>query len=187
MVQLPFKQLLPCTDVPTCGTSTALASARSNCTSKLQTCLLVREGATKWQSRNSLKEISRRKKNWSRVPDGRLTPGQTGQLTVGRKLTSTFWKISQNNSKSLVSFEYHLLGCYRRADNSRPVSFTVSVWEWVYATNLTRLQRETRERERKEKTARRRCTQCTNKSDPITSTSELLLRQNSVTAHAHQS
>jgi hypothetical protein len=29
-------------------------------------------------------------------------------------------------------------------------------------------------------------TQCTN-SDPVTSTSELLLRQNSVTAHAHQS
>jgi hypothetical protein len=34
-------------------------------------------------------EISRRKKNWSRVSDGRLTPGQTGRLTVGRKLTST--------------------------------------------------------------------------------------------------
>jgi hypothetical protein len=30
-----------------------------------------------------------RKKNWSQVPDGRLTPGQTGRLTVGRKLTST--------------------------------------------------------------------------------------------------
>jgi hypothetical protein len=29
------------------------------------------------------------KKNWSQVPDGRLTPGQTGRLTVGRKLTST--------------------------------------------------------------------------------------------------
>jgi hypothetical protein len=36
---------------------------------------------------------------------------------------------------------------YRRADNSRPVSFTVSAWERVYATNLSRLQRETRERE----------------------------------------
>jgi hypothetical protein len=36
-----------------------------------------------------LKEISRRKKNWLQVPDGRLTPGQTGRLTVGRKLTST--------------------------------------------------------------------------------------------------
>jgi hypothetical protein len=35
---------------------------------------------------------------------------------------------------------------YRRADNSRPVSFTVSAWEWVYATNLSRLQRETSKR-----------------------------------------
>jgi hypothetical protein len=29
------------------------------------------------------------KKNWSQVPDGRLTPRQTGRLIVGRKLTST--------------------------------------------------------------------------------------------------
>jgi hypothetical protein len=27
--------------------------------------------------------------NWSRVPDGCLTPGRTGRLTVGRNLTST--------------------------------------------------------------------------------------------------
>jgi hypothetical protein len=57
--------------------------------SKLQTRPLVREGATKLQTRNYLKEISRRKKNWSQVPDGRLTPGQTGRLTVGHKLTAT--------------------------------------------------------------------------------------------------
>jgi hypothetical protein len=43
------------------------------------------------------------------------------------------------------------------------------------------------ERERDMQTARGRSTQCTNSSDPITSTSELLLRQISVTAHAHQS
>jgi hypothetical protein len=36
---------------------------------------LVREGATTLQTRNCLKEIKRRKKNWSQVPDGRLTPG----------------------------------------------------------------------------------------------------------------
>jgi hypothetical protein len=36
-------------------------------------------------------------------------------------------------------------------------------------------------------TARGRSTQCTNNSDLITSTSELLLRLNSVTEHAHQS
>jgi hypothetical protein len=37
---------------------------------------------------------------------------------------------------------------YRRTDSSRPVSFTVCAWKWVYATNLSRLQKETRERER---------------------------------------
>jgi hypothetical protein len=57
--------------------------------SKLQTRPLVREGATKYQRRSCLKEISRRKRNWSRVPDGRLTPRQVGRLTVGRKLTSS--------------------------------------------------------------------------------------------------
>jgi hypothetical protein len=44
-----------------------------------------------------------------------------------------------------------------------------------------------REREREKQTARGRSTQCTDNSDPTTSTSELLLRQNSVTAHALQS
>jgi hypothetical protein len=39
----------------------------------------------------------------------------------------------------------------------------------------------------KQANARERSTQCTDSSDPVTSTSELLLRQNSVTAHAHQS
>jgi hypothetical protein len=28
-------------------------------------------------------------KNWSRVPDGRLTPGRTDQLIVSRNVTST--------------------------------------------------------------------------------------------------
>jgi hypothetical protein len=28
-------------------------------------------------------------KNWSRVPDGRLTPRRTGRLIVGRNVTST--------------------------------------------------------------------------------------------------
>jgi hypothetical protein len=57
---------------------------------KLQTSPLVREDATNNKAAGScLKEISRKMKNWSQVPDGRLTPGQTGRLTVGRKLTST--------------------------------------------------------------------------------------------------
>jgi hypothetical protein len=37
----------------------------------------------------------------------------------------------------------HFLPQYRRTCNSWPVSFTVCACEWVYATNLSRLQRET--------------------------------------------
>jgi hypothetical protein len=76
--------------------SSAGLRPKSDCSGKahkqlynnLQTRPLVREGATKLQIRNCLKEISRRKKNWSQVPDGRLTPGQTGRLTVSRKFTN---------------------------------------------------------------------------------------------------
>jgi hypothetical protein len=62
--------------------------------SNLQTRPLVREGATNLQTRKCLKEISRRKKNWSQVPDGRLTPGHTSRLTVGRKLTHSLTLVS---------------------------------------------------------------------------------------------
>jgi hypothetical protein len=64
-------------------------TAQKQLYSNLQTRPLVREGATKLQIRNCPKEISRRKKNWSQFPDGRLPPGQIGRLTVGRKLTAT--------------------------------------------------------------------------------------------------
>jgi hypothetical protein len=63
---------------------------------------------------------------------------------------------------------------------------SLSAHEWVYATYFSRLQRKTRERERNKRAAHGRRTQCIN-SDPVTSTSELLQRQNSVTAHAHHS
>jgi hypothetical protein len=63
--------------------------AQKDLYTKLQTRLLVREGALKYQTSNCLKKISSRKKNCLPVPDGCLTPRQTGRLTVGRKLTST--------------------------------------------------------------------------------------------------
>jgi hypothetical protein len=44
-----------------------------------------------------------RKKNWSRVPDGRLTPGQTGRLTVGCKLTSTSTSTSISELVTVIS------------------------------------------------------------------------------------
>jgi hypothetical protein len=68
--------------------------AQKHLYSNLQTRPLIREGATKLQTRSCLKEISRRKKNWSQVPDGHLTPGQTGRLTVGRKLTACLPKLT---------------------------------------------------------------------------------------------
>jgi hypothetical protein len=80
---------------------------------------------------------------------------------------------------------------YRRADNSRPVSFSqrmrVSLcYELISSAERNKRERK-RERESNKQTARGRSTRSTNDSDSITSTSELLLRQNSVTAHAHQS
>jgi hypothetical protein len=45
----------------------------------------------------------------------------------------------------LLPFLPFSLVSYRRVNNSRPMSFTVSESEWVYATNSSRLQRETRE------------------------------------------
>jgi hypothetical protein len=59
---------------------TALARTSSN--SKLQTRPLVREGATKNKPQLS-------KENRSRVPDGRLTPRQTGRQIVSRNVTLT--------------------------------------------------------------------------------------------------
>jgi hypothetical protein len=50
--------------------------------------LLVREGAPHQQTWNYLKNNQRENgKNLSRVPDGRLIPGRTGRLTVGRNIT----------------------------------------------------------------------------------------------------
>jgi hypothetical protein len=54
------------------------SKAQKQVYSKLQSRQIVREGATKLQTHNCLKEISRRKKNRSQVPNGHLTPGQIG-------------------------------------------------------------------------------------------------------------
>jgi hypothetical protein len=69
---------------------------KSDCSGKVQKQFIVNyrlvlssERAIQNNKSARLKEISRRKKNLSWVPDGRLTPRKTGRLTVGRKLTST--------------------------------------------------------------------------------------------------
>jgi hypothetical protein len=58
--------------------------------------------------------------------------------------------------------------------------------ESMLRTYLVRREKQERERERDKRTARGRSIQCTNNSGPVISTPELLLRQNSVTAHARQ-
>jgi hypothetical protein len=85
---------------------TALAMTSSN--SKLQTRPLIGEGATKYQTRNCPKKISRTKKNWSRDPHGCLTPRRTGRLTVGLNITLTLVLTrSRNPVIRLVLFSYH--------------------------------------------------------------------------------
>jgi hypothetical protein len=83
-----------------------------------------------------------------------------------------------------ISFVFLL---YATCDRNRHIGAPIipgrcplSAHESVYTTNLLRLQRH-------KETARGSSTQCSNNSDTITSTSEMLLSQNSVTAHAHQS
>jgi hypothetical protein len=54
------------------------------------------------QTRNCPKNNQRKnRKNWSRVPDGCLTPGRTGRLTVGRNVTLT----SIENSEIFISLK----------------------------------------------------------------------------------
>jgi hypothetical protein len=48
-------------------------------------------------SKNNQSEMG---KNWSRVPDGCLTPGRTGRLTVGHNITLT------------LTFDFSLLMCF---------------------------------------------------------------------------
>lgn len=70
----------------------ALTTPSRNCTDKLQTYPLVREGAPQEETANVWKYFPFTwKKNSSRVPDYGLISGQTGRLTAVRKGT---WKVS---------------------------------------------------------------------------------------------
>jgi hypothetical protein len=62
---------------------TVPARANSNC--KWQTHPLICEGAPHQQTHNCLTVI----KIWSWIPDGCLTPRQTGQLTIDHNITLT--------------------------------------------------------------------------------------------------
>jgi hypothetical protein len=69
---------------------TALARPSNNW--KPQTRPLIREGAPNQRTCNCL-QIMKIRINWSQVPDGLLTPRQTGRLTVGhnKTLTNSSW------------------------------------------------------------------------------------------------
>jgi hypothetical protein len=96
------------------------ALARTSTNSKLKTRPLVREGSTKITNPQlSKKNISRRNKNWLRVPDGCLTPRRTGRLTVGRNLTSTLTshlpfpsRYSLGGTSSHFSYKDNMKGPY---------------------------------------------------------------------------
>jgi hypothetical protein len=65
---------------------TRLAMPSSIFMSKFQTRPLVREDSP-YKKGKYLEIVSvEREINWLRVPDGGLIPGQTGRLTVGRKI-----------------------------------------------------------------------------------------------------
>jgi hypothetical protein len=86
---------------------TALARSRSNCTSKLQTLPLVREGAPHQETSNHQKD----KRNLVMGPRWDPSTGQTGRLTVGSKLTSTSTSVSP-----LISFPYSIIPLARTAE-----------------------------------------------------------------------
>jgi hypothetical protein len=125
---------------------------------------------------------------YSIIPVSKISLPDPTKRIVNEKRNIVFhlkWNKNGCKQQHVHSYRWMLENVmHRRADNFRPVSFTASAWEWVCATNLSRLQRETREREREreKQMARGKSTQCPNNSDPITSTSEFLLMQNSVIA-----
>jgi hypothetical protein len=88
---------------------------------KLQTRLLVREGAPHQQTRKCLKNNQRENgKNWSRVPDECLTPRQTGRLTVGRNVTLTWRRVTSllnENQFGLCACHSTTLQCMRLTDH----------------------------------------------------------------------
>jgi hypothetical protein len=105
--------------------------------SNLQTRPLVREGATKLQIRNCLKEISRRKKIWPQLPDGRLISEQTGRLTVGRKLTACLFR---NTFGACREKSYYMHTCTDEGQSkSSRNSLTSTVWCTVSSYRLDKV------------------------------------------------
>jgi hypothetical protein len=103
---------------------TALARPRSNCTSKLQTHPLVREGDPRQETRNCQTET----KIWSWAPAGTPKPRQTGRLTGGRNLTSTSISTSTSQLASAFCFLMKNLTFNTNVRNYIDVHF---LWRWI--------------------------------------------------------
>jgi hypothetical protein len=67
------------------------------------------------------------------------------QYLIGEKIKNGYSSRDSSYYSVQIFLCYRLL--YRRADNSRPMSFTVTAREWVYATNFCRENKRERERE----------------------------------------
>jgi hypothetical protein len=129
--------------------SSAGLRPKSDCSGKAQKQLY-----SNLQTCNCLKEISRRTKNWSQVPDERLTPGQTGRLTVGRKLIATgtrlpLWSSDQSSwlqiQRSQLLFPA-LPDFLRNNGSGTGLLILVSIVEEVLGRNNSSFSLEIRER-----------------------------------------
>jgi hypothetical protein len=118
---------------------------RANSNYKLQTHPLVREGAPYWNPRKCQHNFQgSERKRLSRVPDR----GQTGRLTVGRKITFTWlwfidlvgrpnkWGPSENWTDSITDQRNKLRGpqsaseLYRLSDRHLSTKFSANFCEW---------------------------------------------------------
>jgi hypothetical protein len=129
--------------------------------------------------------------------------GESRRVLVFAELTAlVFAELTAPISKPVSTLSVHYLCLLRTWSTERKyrLSARTLVWEpatlgapitlgWcpLLAMRASLFYELISSAERNKQTTRGRSTQCTNNSDPITSTSELLLRQNSVTAHANQS
>jgi hypothetical protein len=85
---------------------TALARPRSNCTVNCRPVLSSERALQTDKHATVRRKFQGERKNWSHVPNERLTPRHTGQLTVGRNLASTSFSTNLYKGQS-TCFTYH--------------------------------------------------------------------------------
>jgi hypothetical protein len=69
-------------------------------------------------------------KNWSQVPDGRLTPRRTGRLIVGRNVTSNSTSPHHSNGHfTIPAFSRHVTIIIQLGESQKP-----NAWGYNLAT-----------------------------------------------------